>query len=273
MYLKNHICKRFIEDEMLVHELLQKNYPAQYKELLIHAENDTLNSVPKDTEDYAKIHSLWNLLTAKGQRAYLVTNTVLDKLEMLKVKPNSNNQYDWTIFPKAKGKYTFILPATSTYKGGGCLRVLAEDKMIQFCHISMTLDNNKTTGQLKMILWYIDRNTGEFCSYWKDHPHKEIDKFCYHLFCFLFLSDITEKLVKPGEKHGTKKQDKTINFLNCPLTIVNSNWNVTSIRTEGFDVSGHFRLQPTKNGVKMIFIEPFRKHGYVRKAGKEAAEV
>lgn len=75
--------------------------------------------------------------------------------------------------------------------------------------------------------------------------------------------------MKPGEKKGTKKSGKIINELPFPLTIINSKWNVTSVRTEGWYVSGHFALRWTGKGrevAKMVFIQPFEKHGMVRKA-------
>jgi hypothetical protein len=79
-------------------------------------------------------------------------------------------------------------------------------------------------------------------------------------------------LVEPGRKYGTKKSGKLINtFTDIPLTIVNSKWNITSIRTEGFEVKGHFALRWTGEGrkiPKMVFIEPFQKNGYMRKSMK-----
>lgn len=88
----------------------------------------------------------------------------------------------------------------------------------------------------------------------------------------MFLSENEEVILMPNQKSGTKKSGKIINQLKVPLTIVDSKWNITSINNTGFDVSGHFRLQPYGVGMqetKMIFIEPFRKNGYVRKAKSE----
>ena len=79
--------------------------------------------------------------------------------------------------------------------------------------------------------------------------------------------------MKPGEKSGTKKSGKIINSLPVPITIINSKWNITSIRTDGFNVSGHFALYWTGEGrriPKMIFREPYEKKGYVRKAANKS---
>jgi hypothetical protein len=94
----------------------------------------------------------------------------------------------------------------------------------------------------------------------------------YSLLCFFYLSENEEIVVNGGKSYGTRKQaDALSNDSNVPVTIINSRWNITSIRTEGFGVRGHFRLQPCGPGLqdtKMIFINPFEKHGYVRKAAK-----
>lgn len=56
-----------------------------------------------------------------------------------------------------------------------------------------------------------------------------------------------------------------------PIRYIDSSWLKTIIRTEGFLVRGHFRLQPHGIGRserKLIYIQPFKKHGYVRRAKK-----
>lgn len=68
-------------------------------------------------------------------------------------------------------------------------------------------------------------------------------------------------------------RDKVNNFMGINVTILDSNWFTTICRDEGFAVSGHFRLQPCKqNGEwtrKLIYINPYTKHGYHRKARME----
>ena len=63
-------------------------------------------------------------------------------------------------------------------------------------------------------------------------------------------------------------------IMNCTpfmVRFIDSSWLRTIVRTEGFMVSGHFRLQPYGIGRcerKLIYIQPFEKHGYVRRAKK-----
>lgn len=58
------------------------------------------------------------------------------------------------------------------------------------------------------------------------------------------------------------KSSQNIDFLDC-------SWYTTIVRNQGFNVRGHFRLQPCgvgKKDKKLIYIHEFQKHGYVRRA-------
>lgn len=70
-------------------------------------------------------------------------------------------------------------------------------------------------------------------------------------------------------KHGTVKAR---NDTGVPVLYLDSKWFTTLVRSEGFKVSGHFRLQPKKvNGEwtrELIWINEFEKHGYTSPARK-----
>lgn len=75
-----------------------------------------------------------------------------------------------------------------------------------------------------------------------------------------------KKVMLPDGETLLSESDLKINYLDC-------SWFRTIIRTEGFMVRGHFRLQPYKNSKKewdrkLVYIEPFQKHGYTRTAKK-----
>lgn len=64
---------------------------------------------------------------------------------------------------------------------------------------------------------------------------------------------------------------KSLALQNTPfdfqITKLSADWYTEIIRTTGFEVRGHWRLQPYSNGKRrLIFIQPFMKHGYHRKA-------
>jgi hypothetical protein len=68
--------------------------------------------------------------------------------------------------------------------------------------------------------------------------------------------------------------EKMVNDTGIEVTLLDSSWFRSIIRTEGFLVRGHFRLQPYKDETgewarKLIYIHEFEKHGYCRIAKKE----
>jgi hypothetical protein len=101
---------------------------------------------------------------------------------------------------------------------------------------------------------------------------REVEKSIFKILCFVFLSENEELVVAPKQKVGTKKSGKFINDIGDSIFLVTPKWNVTSVRTEGFGVRGHFALRrfgPSRQGVRMVFINPFTKKGYVRKSKKQ----
>lgn len=84
-------------------------------------------------------------------------------------------------------------------------------------------------------------------------------------------------------KRSTLIGEKVNNFMGIDVQVLDSRWFTTICRDEGFLVSGHFRLQPCKDEQgewtrKLIYINPYAKHGYHRLAsvvdleGKEGGE-
>lgn len=201
-----------------------------------------------------------DMFSPKNQKAYYITNTVIDKLDMLKI--GTNKDLDWNIVAKAMthNKCTYILPDSTivrVYKYQPTRLGFALLRMDKTGHVSFTsgiafLDTNTVSTNLKSDPYFLNN-----------------EMLIFKIMCFLYLTENEEQVIEPYSKAGTRKSGKVINRSPVPITVVTSKWNITSVRTEGFMVSGHFRLQPTKQGHKMIYIEPFQKHGYVRRASKE----
>lgn len=86
--------------------------------------------------------------------------------------------------------------------------------------------------------------------------------------CLIFLKLTDPEIIRlaAGKKVGTRKKGH-YNATSLPVVIVDSTWNKYIIRTEGFGVSGHFRMQrcgPGNAELKLTWIKPYQKHGYVR---------
>ena len=88
--------------------------------------------------------------------------------------------------------------------------------------------------------------------------------------------EIETQLIGAGVRRKSLDTGEVIK--NCapfPITQVDSSWLKTIVRTEGFLVRGHFRLQACgekHRDRKLTYINPFQKHGYVRRAKRIVAE-
>ena len=257
--LTNHIAYRFLNDESLLWEIMELHHPE-------------INRIPKGEEIPDTILATYGFLSHKGNKSYYITDSVTDKLELLKVN-RVDDKYDYTIFKDLKPqKATFILPDNKVIRM--LITDTIEDKsQIVFEYIKFERHkDSKYEGHMNSCMFYVNRLSGEQCTHFGHSDVKEIEDYLYRLMCFMYLSDVEEIILQPGQKIGTKKTGKLINEIKHPLIIVNSKWNITSIRTEGFTVSGHFRLQPWGEGrskVRVQWIDPFEKKGYIRGAGKE----
>lgn len=138
---------------------------------------------------------------------------------------------------------------------------------------------------------YIINNSGEFVAYFiynKDIHIYRIDECIslgsskqvfdwfgkYELLIIAHLifrkyAEVETKIIIPT--NNKPKNGEYFNKTRCLFTILDSKWFTNLIRTDGFKVRGHFRLQPYKNEnkdwkKKLIWIEDFQKHGYTHKA-------
>jgi hypothetical protein len=88
------------------------------------------------------------------------------------------------------------------------------------------------------------------------------------LLLFIKYCPVETKVVAKGKKEPHSHEDY-FNKTDLPIEIVDSTWFTTIVRSEGFSVSGHFRLQPVGPGGagrKLTWIASYDKKGYVRAA-------
>lgn len=112
---------------------------------------------------------------------------------------------------------------------------------------------------------------------WKGHYDKGYDHLHYFAFLVTFLCFIKYVQVETKEiKVGKKEKHVGVKYLNetrSDITILDSTWFTTLVRSEGFMVGekdgGFFRLQPcgpNNSQRKLIWVLPFQKEGYTRQA-------
>lgn len=256
MKIENHIAYRFLTDDVFWIEMLEANYPT----LVDDFENDK-NSIPSEALGFYNF-----LKITDGHVPRYVSKTVLEKLDHLKIS-RTNDKLDWTVFKNIPiGKFTYILPNNTV------VRILFEENLVHAMYLYFNYrDGSKNNGVAQWNLIFCNRTTGERCDYVKTEKGSFTEEFSYKLLCFVHLSEISELVIEKGKKWGTRKQGKIINTLPFDILRIDSTWNVTSIRTDGFGVKGHFAIRWTgkgRNVPKVVFISPFQKKGYKRIAKK-----
>lgn len=111
-----------------------------------------------------------------------------------------------------------------------------------------------------------DLETGE---YFSQKGYDSLFTMIMQVLSFVELGDIEVKELEGGRNNGSKKKENKItNTTNNTVYVVDSSWNQIIVRTTGFAVRGHFRLQPCGSGMidrKLIWIAAFEKDGYKRK--------
>lgn len=83
--------------------------------------------------------------------------------------------------------------------------------------------------------------------------------------------EVKEISQRAGRKYNGR-DDKYFNESDLHVKIMDSTWFTELIRSEGFKVRGHFRLQPCGQNLcerKLIWIDDFEKNGYHRRAQKD----
>lgn len=124
-------------------------------------------------------------------------------------------------------------------------------------HISLDACITHDENNQKIFLW----------EEWKDKETTFIAELV-KMLTFLKYCPLETKLVKAGRKER-HCGEKVLNETKVDIEYLDSTWFTTIIRSEGFGVQGHFRWQPcgpNNSERKLIYIAPFEKQGYTRKA-------
>jgi hypothetical protein len=132
----------------------------------------------------------------------------------------------------------------------------------------------ETTRDKPALAMYVQRNSKGIKSFFSetatnnDLDNMKVVSDIFTLLLFIKYCDLETKLIKPKSKElhiGTKYLNET----NHKIEVLDSTWFTTIVRSDGFKVRGHFRLQAHGEGLqqrKLIWISDFEKSGYTRTA-------
>lgn len=276
MYLRHHIAHRFLTDAKMTDHILRTKYPEDYAQHKkeVDATTPEGKAFLKDLIESDAAKRLQNIYACAclpmatphiPHHAFYFTDTVADNLDHIKVDAKPNGHYDWTVFKNIPdGKTTFI------FKNNWLLRFQVIDGVIFFLRL---FESQKDKNDKKMLFCFVDRlDQSVVDPIFEIEDAHIVEKQLYRMLLFFYFSQNETRIVEGGKRYGHKKQpDGLDNSTDIPVTIVNCNWNITSVRLTGFDVAGHMRMQvcgPGNKDHKLIFVQPYKKNGYVRKASK-----
>lgn len=108
--------------------------------------------------------------------------------------------------------------------------------------------------------------------YLKDIPVESFLRECLFLIAFKKFAPIEFKVINStGHKKAYINGEKHLNEIPLDITVIDSNWITTIIRTEGFNVRGHFAIRAcgkNRKDRRLVWINSYRKNGYIRMAKK-----
>jgi hypothetical protein len=197
-----------------------------------------------------------NCVDNKGAKFFFICETVYRAAELIKVNTGFTGRTMKDIHP---GKYVYLMGKNKTVKF-----TCNKGAILGFYYD----DLNKIAFEFGLEI--------QSGGYYFSPKHQKIFTDIMQVLIFVELGDIEVKMIEAGRDNGrTRKDGKLLNCSNNTVYVVDSTWNQIIIRTEGFAVRGHFRLQPCGVGMadrKLIWISAFEKHGYQRRPKGEIVD-
>lgn len=196
------------------------------------------------------------IINCEDSKYYFICESVYKAAELIKVSSGFTGR---TLKDIHFGKYTYLM---------------GKHRMVRFVVKYNTIKGFYFDDLNNVVFeWGIEMENGE---YFFSHSRTKEFSEIMRILTFVELGDIEVKILQAGRNNGGKKNlNKITNTSQKTVYVVDSNWNTLTIRTEGFAVRGHFRLQPCGHNMadrKLIWIDAFEKHGYKRRPTGEIAK-
>lgn len=190
-----------------------------------------------------------DIIKGEDSKYFFICDSVYKAAELIKISQTFTGR---TLKDIAFGKYTYLMGKHTA------VRFVVGINAIKGFYYN---DSDNIAFE-----WGIEMEDG---GYYFDLRFQELFTTIMQVLTFVELGDIEVKLLEAGRNNGKdKSKGKVTNTSNNTVYVVDSSWNQIIIRTDGFAVRGHFRLQPCGIGMKdrhLIWIDAFEKHGYKRR--------
>lgn len=138
---------------------------------------------------------------------------------------------------------------------------------VQHTHVSMKIEGKILKEPQELVITnYLG---AEFKMHEPNFMQRAISASYLRALFFLQFAEVETKIVNNKNRKVKIGDDKVINRTEFQIEVIDSTYYTNIIRTESFNVTGHFRWQPFGQGrslVKLIYIKDFEKEGYERKA-------
>lgn len=190
-----------------------------------------------------------SIIGGEGSKYFYICDSVYKAAELIKITENFTGR---TLKDINFGKYTYLM---------------GKHRMVRFVVVVNYIKGIYYDEEKKIAFsWGIRIEDGEY--FFDDKCEQEFTTIM-RVLTFVELGDITVKELLAGRNNGEpKKAGKITNTSPNTVYVVDSSWNTIVVRTDGFAVRGHFRLQPCGTNHadrKLIWIDAFEKHGYKRR--------
>lgn len=253
------LMKNYLEGELGITESFidritngnLEDFLQEEKELL--KQRDDNNKIRDKVNTLIGENNIIDEINDNGSSFYFICDSVYKAAELVRI---TNNFSGRTLKDIKFGKYTYLM---------------GMNEMIRFlCMPGAIRGFYYNDKDRKAFEFGIEIENGGY--FFQKEYATEFSKIM-QVLTFVELGDIEVQILESGTvKNKSKQLANMYNGTNKTIFVVDSSWNKIIIRTDGFAVRGHFRLQSCGEGKKdrkLIWIDAFEKHGYKRRPKAE----
>jgi len=263
------------------------NFPVWYqKQIILERTNEMMAKEGSYELKKKAIEEISEVISDTNNKFYLFTDAAYQIAQRLKFDEDKFDANFLSVIPNGK-KVTYLMGDTfyRWYKSEkkimvfGCNQKKLTDDLKDFYEtrgIAPDIEefkNRKATPEFDVRWYFFSIHLEEDAYSLPPNPLAPFTNDTWiefiKMIIFTELSELETVMLEPNQKSGTRKTERYFNESKSRVVIVDSAWSKKLIKSDGFLVSGHSRMQPVGEGSryrKLIWIDTFEKEGYTREA-------